>query len=148
MLALFCSAGIEYSLIRRFSFSSTNPQQFYSEHLFLFLALTGMWLAYLVCGTFTSRLAIWVWIPAILLLGIRIVMWWSSGSVLYHSSVVGHFFTANCQFESWRDANFAERCGDKLLLMQLVIAPLGYSAGAAIYHLLKAKRPGQMIVPS
>ena len=148
MLALLCSAGIVYPLIRHIGFSSTNPQQFCSEHLFLFLVLTGMWLAYLVCDTFTSRLAIWVWVPAVLLLGVRIAMWWSSGSVLYHSSIVEHFFTANCQFQSWRDATFAERCGDKLLLMQLVIAPFGYSAGAAIYHLLKAKRRGHTVAAS
>jgi hypothetical protein len=148
MLALLSSAGIVYPLIRHIGFSSTNPQQFCSEHLFLFLLLTGIWLAYLVCDTFTSRSALWVWVPAVLLLGIRIAMWRLSGSVLYHSSVVEHFFAANCQFQSWRETTFAQRCGDKLLLMQLVIAPFGYSAGAAIYHMLRAKRRGRTIVAS
>ena len=138
MLALF-SSGMVYSLIRHWLLSA-NPQQFYSDHLFLFVAVSGMWLAYLVCETFTDRLAAWVWIPAVLLVAVRIAMWSRSGSVLYHSSVVEHFFTANCQFQSWREGNFAERCGDKLLLMQLVIGFLGYSAGAAIYHILGAGR--------
>jgi hypothetical protein len=142
------SSGMVYSLIRHIGFFNRNPQQFYSEHLFLFLAVAGMCLAYLVCDTFTDRLATWVWTPAVLLLGLRIAIWWSSGSVLYHPSVIEHFFTANCQFESWRYGNFAERCGDKLLLMQLVIGPIGYSAGAAIHHMVVAKRSAQTVVPS
>lgn len=148
MMALVCSFAIVYSLIRLIRDSSTNAQQFYSQHLFLLLFVTGMWLAYLVCDTFTSRYAAWVWMPAVFLLGLRIAMWWSSGSVLYHPSAVAHFVTANCQFQNWRAANFAGRCGDKLLLMQPVIGALGYSAGAAIYHILGAKRRAQTAVSS
>lgn len=146
MLALLGGAAFVYPLIRYTGISSASPQQFFSEHLFLFLALASMWLGYQVCDTFTSRLAVWVWVPAILLLAIRIAIWRASESVLAHASVVEHFFTASCQLQNFQNANFAESCADKLLLMQLVIAPVGYSVGAAIYHVLKTKRRDQSTV--
>jgi hypothetical protein len=138
MLALF--SVTVYSVVRRIAHTSTTPQQFYSEHLFLFVGATGLWLAYLVCDTFTSRSAIWVWIPALLVFALRVVMWRSEGSVLFHSSFVEHFFTADCRIQSWRDPDFASRCADKLFLMQLVIGMFGYSAGGTIQRVVKRRR--------
>jgi hypothetical protein len=139
MLALF-SAPMMYSVIRHIAFSAAGPQQFYSNHLFLFAGATGLWLAYLVCGTLTSRSAVWVWIPALLAFALRVAIWRSSGSVLFHSSVVEHFFTADCQIQAWHDTEFASRCADKLFLMQLVVGTFGYSAGAAIQHIVELRR--------
>jgi hypothetical protein len=45
MLALI-SAPMVYSVMRRIALSATRPQQFYSDHLFLFVAANGLWLAY------------------------------------------------------------------------------------------------------
>jgi hypothetical protein len=139
MLALI-SAPIVYSVLRHIAFFATGPQQFYSDHLFLFVAATGLWLAYLVCDTFTSRSAMWVWIPTLLVFAVRVAIWWSTGSVLFHSSVVEHFFTANCQMQAWRDPEFASRCADRLFLMQIVVATFGYSVGAAIQHIVELRR--------
>ena len=139
MLALI-SAPMVYSVMRNIAFLATGPQQFYSDHLFLFVAATGLWLAYLVCDTFTSRSAVWVWVPALLAFVLRVAIWRSAGSVLFHSSVVEHFFTADCQMQTWRDIEFASRCADKLFLMQLVVGTLGYSAGAAIQHIVELRR--------
>jgi hypothetical protein len=139
MLALI-SAPMVYSVMRHITFFSTGPQQFYSDHLFLFVAATGLWLAYLVCDTFTNRSAVWVWIPALLAFALRVAIWRSTGSVLFHSSIVEHFFTADCQIQAWRDTEFASRCADKLFLMQLVVGTFGYSAGAAIQHIVELRR--------
>jgi hypothetical protein len=139
MLALISSVMV-YSIMRHVAFSAASPQQFYSDHLFLFAAATGLWLAYFVCDTFTSRSAAWVWIPALIAFALRIAMWRSTESVLPHSSVVGRFLTADCQIQNWRDVGFAERCSDKLFLMQLVVGTLGYSAGWAIHRVVKPKR--------
>ena len=139
ILALI-SASMVYSAIRHVAFFATGPQQFYSDHLFLFVAATGLWLAYLVCDTFTSRSAVWVWIPALLAFALRVAIWRSTGSVLFHSSIVEHFFTADCQIQTWRDTEFASRCADKLFLMQLIVGTLGYSAGAAIQHIVEVRR--------
>jgi hypothetical protein len=139
MLALI-SAPMVYSVMRHVLFFATGPQQFYSDHLFLFVAATGLWLAYLVCDTFTSRSAVWVWIPALLVLALRVAIWRSTGSVLFHSSVVEHFFTADCQIQTYRDTEFVSRCADKLFLMQLVVGTFGYSAGAAIQHIVEVRR--------
>jgi hypothetical protein len=147
ILALI-SAPIVYSVMRHIAFFATGPQQFYSDHLFLFVAPIGLWLAYLVCDTFTSRSAVWVWIPVLLAFVLRLAIWRSSGSVLFHSSVVEHFFTADCQIQTWRETEFASRCSDKLFLMQLVIGTFGYSAGAAIQHIVELRRRRSDAVPS
>ena len=133
MLAMFSGAAL-YRVVHLIGLSATSPQQFFSDHLFMLAAETGLWLAYLVCETFTSKSAAWVWIPALLLFAVRVAMWQSTGSVLFHSSFVEHFFTADCQIQSWRDAGFADRCADKLFLTQLVVGAFGYSAGAAIHN--------------
>ncbi|MFZ0865059.1 MAG: hypothetical protein WA416_11870 [Candidatus Sulfotelmatobacter sp.] len=139
MLALF-SAVTVYSVVRHIAYSSSTAQQFCSDHLFLFVFVTGLWLAYLVSDTFTGKSAAWVWIPALLVFALRVVMWRSEGSVLFHSSVVEHFFTADCQIQTWRDPDFASRCADKLFLMQVVIGAFGYSAGAVIQRIVAVKR--------
>lgn len=128
------SGALVYRVVRHIAVSPTSPQRFFSDHLFVLVAATGLWLAYLVSDTFSSRSAVWVCIPALLLLAVRITMWRSTGSVLFHVGVVEHFFTADCQIEAWRDVGFAERCGDKLFLMQVVVGTLGYSIGAAIHN--------------
>jgi hypothetical protein len=65
--------------------------------------------------------------------------------ILFHSSIVEHFFTADCQIQTWREIDFASRCGDKLFLMQLVVGTCAYSAGAAIQHIVKLRhRPDPM----
>lgn len=135
-----------YSVLRHIAPSTIGPQEFYSDHLFFLVVANGLWLAYAVCDTFTSRSAVWVWIPALLAFVVRVAIWRSTGSVLFHSSVVEHFFTAHCQIQNWRDADFASRCGDKLFLMQLVIGPVGYSAGAAIQRLVESKRRSNTVV--
>jgi hypothetical protein len=139
MLALF-SAVTVYSIVRHIAYSGTTPQQFYSDHLFIFVFVTGLWLAYLVCDTLTDKSAAWVWIPALLAFSLRVVMWRSEGNVLVHSSVVEHFFTADCQIQTWRDPEFASRCADKLFLMQVVIGAFGYSAGAVIQRIVALRR--------
>ena len=139
------SGTMLYSVMRHIVSSATGPQRFYSDHLFLLVAVTGLWLAYVVCDTFTSRSAVWVWIPALLFFTVRVAIWRSTRSVFFHSSVVEHFFTADCQIENWRDADFASRCGDKLFLMQLVIGPFWYSAGAAIQRIVKSKRRSNVV---
>jgi hypothetical protein len=127
------SGSMVYSVMRHIASSATGPQRFYSDHLFLLVAATGLWLAYVVCDTFTNRSAVWVWIPALLVFAVRVAIWRSTGSVFFHSSVVEHFFAADCQIQNWRNA-------DKLFLMQTVIGPFGYSAGAAIQRIVERKR--------
>jgi|SRR5580692_1687011 hypothetical protein len=139
------SGTMLYSVMRHIVPSATGPQRFYSDHLFLLVAVTGLWLAYVVCDTFTNRSAVWVWIPALLFFTVRVAIWRSTGSVFFHSSVVEHFFTADCQIDNWRDADFASRCGDKLFLMQLVIGPFWYSAGAAIQRIVQCKRRSNVV---
>lgn len=136
MLTLFSGVMVHW-VMRYVGLSAKTPQQFVSDHLFSLVAVTGLWLAYLVCDTFTSRSAVWVWIPALLVFAVRVSIWRSTGSVLFHSSVVEHFFTANCQIQTWRDVGFAERCSDKLFLMQVVVGTFGYSAGAVLHHIVK-----------
>lgn len=146
MLALF-SAAMLHAVIRSISLSAASPQQFYSDHLFLLAAATGVWLAYLVCDTFTGRCAAWVWIPALLAFAARVAIWQSTGSVLFHSSVVEHFFTANCQVQTWSDPGFVSRCSDKLFLMQLVVGTFGYSAGAVIQRVVELGRHPDGVSP-
>ncbi len=139
MLALLISSAIVYPMVRRIAFS-TSPQRFYSDHLFLLVFTTGLWVGYLVCDTFTKRSAVWVWIPALIALVVRVLMWHSTGSVLFHSSVVEHFFTRDCQIQNWRDTDFASQCGDKLFFMQVIIGTIGYSVGAAIQRMVELRR--------
>ncbi len=141
----FISGGLLYSLMRYISSAATDPQRFYSDYLFLLVAASGLWLAYVVCDTFTNRSAVWVWLPALLAFALRVAVWRSTGSVFFHSSVVEHFFTADCQIQNWRNANFASRCGDKLFLMQIVIGPFGYSAGAAIQRIVERRRRSSVV---
>jgi hypothetical protein len=74
-------------------------------------------------------------------------MWWSTGSVLFHSSVVEHFFTANCQIQAWHEIGFVERCSDKLFLMQAVVGTFGYSAGAVLYYIVKMTHRSDAVSP-
>lgn len=55
-----------YSVLRHIAPSTIGPQEFYSDHLFFLVVANGLWLAYAVCDTFTSRSAVWVWIPALI----------------------------------------------------------------------------------
>jgi hypothetical protein len=139
------SGGLLYFFMRQITSSATGPQRFYSDYLFLLIAANGLWLAYVVCDAFNSRSAVWVWIPALLAFAVRVAIWRSTGSVLFHSSVAEHFFTADCQIQNWRNADFTSCCGDKLFLMQLVIGPFGYSAGAAIQRIVERKRRSSVV---
>lgn len=139
MLALF-SLPISYSVGRRIASPAVSPQQFYSDHLLLLVFIAGLCVAYLVCDTFTSRSARWIWIPALLAFTVRVLVWRSTGSVLFRSSVIEHFFTSDCQINYWRNTNFAPDCADKLLFMQLIIGPIGYSVGAAIQRIVEVRR--------
>ena len=145
-LALFCSAGLLWPVLHLLTLTATSAQQFYSNHLFALVAITAVILGYLVSDTFTVKGAEWVWIPALIVLVIRIVFWRWSGSVLYSQSVIGHFVTANCQIQDWRDPNFGTRCGDELFLMQLVIGGCGYSVGATIFRLKARFRPHVSVI--
>jgi hypothetical protein len=64
------SGTMLYSVMRHIISSATDPQRFYSDHLFLLVAVNGLLLAYVVCDTFTSRSAVWVWIPALLVFAV------------------------------------------------------------------------------
>jgi len=69
---------------------------------------------------------------------LRVLDWRASGSVLIGSgSFVEHFFTVDCQLESWREGGFASRCSDKLFLTPLFIGSLSYSFGAAIRRVIQ-----------
>jgi hypothetical protein len=141
------SAVMVHWVVRYIGLSAKGPQQFYSDHLLPLVAVTGLWLAYLVCDTFTSRSAAWLWIAGLLAFALRAVMWWSTGSVLFHSSVVEHFFTADCQIQAWHDIGFTERCSDKLFLMQAVVGTFGYSAGAVLYYIVKVTHRSDAVSP-
>jgi hypothetical protein len=131
MFAFFLT-GSAYWLIRRALAYPVNPQQFYSDYFLSVAAITGLWLAYSVCDTFTSRGAMWIWIPSTLGFIIRILVWRAAGSVFFHSGMIEHFFTADCQAPSWQEPDFASRCADRLFLTPLAVGSLAYSAGAVI----------------
>lgn len=131
------SAATVYSVLHRVILLDGTPQQFYSNHLFLTFALTGLVLAYVVCDVMTSRSARWIWIPAVFAFGLRIAMWSSTGA--FRPAIVEHFFTADCQIGAWRDTGFGFRCADKLFLTSLVIGTLAYSAGAVIERAVKLR---------
>lgn len=123
MLTLI-GGGLADSIARYVRAAAGSPGQFYSDHLFLLTTLIGVLLAYWVCQRLSCRMAVWVWIPAVIAFALRIAVWCSTGSVLFRRSVTEHFVTADCQVGAWRDVGFSTRCSDKLLLMPLILAPL------------------------
>jgi len=110
--------------------------------LIFLVAIVGALLAYALSTTFTSRSALWVWIPATIVFVLRVLDWRAAGSALVGSgSLIEHFFTANCQFNNWREGGFDSRCPDKLFLTPLLIGGLSNSAGAAIHRVIHYWRP-------
>ena len=134
-LTLF-SAAIFYSLVGHFFSAASSPQMFYSDHLLFVAAVVGVCLAYTVCDGLTNRGAIWVWVPLTVVFVLRIATW--KESVIFHSGVLNHFFTMDCQIENWRDSAFSN-CGDKLFLTQLFVASIGYSIGALVYDVKRRR---------
>jgi len=126
--------------------NSTSAAQFYSEHLLLITALAGLSLGYFVSNEVTVIGASWVWLPAILVLSVRLLTWRASASLLLHVGIFQHFFAANCQIQNWRDPSFQSNCVDKMLLTPLVIGSIAYSAGAVIYRMLRIGRPESRIL--
>jgi len=136
------AGGLIYGVFRPFLTSAKTPQQFLSDHLIFLVVIVGVLLAYAVSAAFTSRSAVWVWIPATIVFAVRVLDWRASGSALVGSgSFIGHFFTANCQFNDWQDGAFDSRCPDKLFLVPFFIGALSYSAGAAIHRVIHYWRP-------
>jgi hypothetical protein len=136
------ASGLIYGVFSPFLTSVNTPQQFLSDHLMFLVVVVGASLAYAVSGTFTSRSALWVWIPATVVFVLRVLDWRATGSALVGSgSFIEHFFTANCQFNNWREGGFDSRCPDKLFLTPLFIGGLSYSAGAAIHRFIHYWRP-------
>ncbi len=131
-LTLF-SAAIFYSLVGHFFSADTSPQMFYSDHFLFVVVVVGMCLAYTVCDTLTNRGAIWIWVPFTAIFLLRILTW--KESVMFHSGVLDHFFTKDCQIGNWSNTDFSS-CGDKLFLTQLFVASMAYSIGALIYDVV------------
>jgi hypothetical protein len=114
------AAGLVHGVLSPFLASVNTPQQLYSDHVMLLVVVVGMLLSYGMSGTFTSKSALWVWIPATTVFVFRVLEWHASGSALVGSgSLVEHFFTVSCQIQNWREAGFGERCLDKLFLTPL-----------------------------
>jgi hypothetical protein len=136
------AGGLTYGIFSPFLTSVKSPQQFVSDHLLFLVVIVGVLLAYALSATFTCRSALWVWIPATIVFVLRVIDWRATGSVLVGSgSFLEHFFTANCQFNNWREAGFDSRCPDKLLLAPLFLGGLSYSAGAAIHRIIHYWHP-------
>ena len=136
------AGGLTYGVFSPFLTSVKTPRQFLSDHLIFLVVIVGALLAYALSATFTSRSALWVWIPATIVFVLRVLDWRATGSALVGSgSFIEHFFTANCQFNNWREAGFDSRCPDKLFLTPLFIGGLSYSAGAAIHRVIHYLRP-------
>lgn len=136
------AAGLAHGVFSPFLASVNTPQQFYSDHVIFLVVVVGMLLSYGMSGRFTSRSALWVWIPATTVFVFRVLDWRASGSALVGSgSLSEHFFTVNCQIQNWREAGFDERCHDKLFLTPLFIGSLSYSAGAAIQRFIHGPHP-------
>ncbi|MGA9529623.1 MAG: hypothetical protein WBS24_16020 [Terriglobales bacterium] len=136
------AGGVTYGVFSPFLTSVKTPQQFLSDHLVSLVVVVGVLLAYVLSTTFTSRSALWVWIPATIVFVLRVLVWRAAGSALAGSgSFIEHFFTANCQFNDWRQGGFDSRCPDKLFLTPLFIGGLSYSAGAAIHRVIHYWRP-------
>ena len=143
-LTLMVAAGLAFGIARPFITSTQTPQQFYSEHGIFLAAITGVLLSYSTSGIFTSKSAMWVWIPVTAVFVFRVLDWHASGSVLVGSgSLVEHFFTANCEIQNWRDATFDTRCPDKLFLTPLFLGSVAYSVGAAIHRVTHCWRPAE-----
>ena len=104
-LLTMISSALVYPLVALIS--AANMHQFYSDHLLVLATNTGLWLAYIVCDTLASRCALWIWIPSTLGFIVRILTWRAEGSVLFHSGIIEHFFTANCQIQNYRELAFA-----------------------------------------
>lgn len=136
------AGGVIYGVFSPFLTSVNTPQQFVSDHLTFLVVAAGALLAYVVSDTFTSKSALWVWIPATIVFVLRILDWRASGSVLVGAgSVIEHFFTAKCQIQNWHEEGFASRCFDRLYVTQLFVGALAYSAGAAIHRVIHYWRP-------
>jgi hypothetical protein len=135
------AGGLIYGVFSPFLASANTPQQFFSDHLTFLVVVAGASLAYGLGGTFPSKSALWVWIPATVVFVLRVLDWRASGSVLVRSgSFIQHFFTADCQFQNWREGGFDLRCFDRLYVTQLFVGALAYSAGAAIYRVVPFRR--------
>ena len=113
--------------------------------MLLLASVTGLLFGYWICGMITSRSAVWVWIPVVLAFGVRVIFWLSTGSVLFHASVIEHFITADCQAQSWREMSFVTSCTDKVLLTPLIFGALAYSAGAAVQRFAALRRHSKAI---
>ena len=136
------AGGLTYGLFSPFLASVKTSQQFLSDHLIFLVVIAGALLAYAVSGTFTSRSALWVWVPATIVFVLRVLDWRASGSALVGSgSFIEHFFTANCQIQNWREGGFASTCFDRLYVTQLFVGALAYSAGAAIHRIIQYWHP-------
>ncbi len=122
-----------------------SAQQFYSDHVLFIEVIVGLCLGFEVCRTFTLKGAVWVWLPFTLIFAVRLVLWQTSGSVLFHSSTLNHFFTADCQIARYADPDFGSRCGDKLFIAPLWVGALAYSGGAVIHKML-ALRASRLVV--
>jgi uncharacterized membrane protein YeaQ/YmgE (transglycosylase-associated protein family) len=132
-------------IARHVASAGRGPGQFYYNHLFLLTSLIGALLAYWVCQTFSSRSAVWVWIPAVVAFAIWVAVWFSTRSVLFRESAIEHFITADCHVD--RDAGFPARCADKLLFMPFIVAPVAYSVGAALQRLVAQRRRSDAMLP-
>jgi len=138
------AGGLTYGIFRPFLASASTAQHFFSNHVVFLAFVAGASLAYSVSGTFTSKSALWVWIPATAVFVLRVLHWRESGTVFFGSgSFVEHFFTANCQIQNWREGGFEARCFDRLYVTQLFAGSLAYSAGAAIYRIIHYRRPAK-----
>lgn len=136
------AGGLAYGVFSPFLTSVNTPQQFLSDHLIFLVVVAGALLAYMVSGTFTSRSALWVWIPVTIAFVLRVLDWRASGSALVGAgSIIEHFFTANCQIQNWSEGGFASRCFDRLYVTQLFVGALAYSAGAGIHRVIQHWRP-------
>lgn len=143
-LTLMVAAGLAFGIAKPFLTSVQTPQQFYSAHGIFLAAITGVLLSYSTSGIFTSKSAMWVWIPVTAVFLFRVLDWHASGSVLAGSGSLGeHFFTANCEIQNWCDATFDTRCPDKLFLTPLFIGSVAYSVGAALHRVTHWWRPAE-----
>jgi len=136
MLTIFLSSSV-YSAVALIH--SANPQQFYSDHILSATAVTALCLSYFVSGAPTSKPALWVWIPSTIGFIARVLSWRETGSVLFHSGIVEHFFAASCQIQDFRETTFGIRCGDKLFLTPMFVGGLAYSAGAAVRQAVQSR---------
>jgi hypothetical protein len=133
------SSTLVYALLRHGLTSAATPQQFYSDHMFVIIGFTGLWFGYAVCDTFTSKGALWAWLPFTVVFLVRVLSWKEAGSVLLRSDVINHFFTANCQLQGWQEPDFVSRCSDKLFMTPLFVAGMAYMLGAAIQRLVRRR---------